>query len=107
MVSRRNPRSSPTCSSSTPSPCRGPLPRVGREGDSGSSFFCVHDPELRILASALGGGQHPTAQKVEPGAPVHGALDDLQTVDLALDRAGAPGHRRGGMHGITIVTEAR
>jgi hypothetical protein len=67
----------------------------------------VHDPELRILASALGSDQHPAAQKVEAGTPVHGALDDLQTVDLALDRAGAPGHRQGGMHGVAIVTEAR
>jgi hypothetical protein len=33
---------------------------------------------LRILASALGSGQHPAAQKVEAGTPVHGALDDLQ-----------------------------
>jgi hypothetical protein len=59
---------------------------VGIEGDgawlcyrmTGSPFFCVHDPELRILASVLRSGQHPAAQEVEPGTPVHGALDDLQ-----------------------------
>ena len=46
------------------------------------------------------------AQKVESGTTVHGALDDLQPVDLSLDRPCAPGQRQGGMHSIAVLTQA-
>ena len=46
------------------------------------------------------------AQKVESGAAVHGSFDDLQPVDLPLDRTGAPGQRQGGMYGIAILAKA-
>src|SRR3954471_13443860 len=79
---------------------------------------CVN--ELRVLRSfvctafgrsfrpdfLLCGGKYSVAQKVESGAAVHGSFDDLQPVDLPLDRIGAPGQRQGGMHGIAILTKA-
>jgi hypothetical protein len=42
---------------------------------------CVGSPALSVQAS----GHDPRAQEVEPCSPVHGALDELELVDLAFD----------------------
>jgi Mg2+ and Co2+ transporter CorA len=70
------------------------------------SFVCTAlggNSEASIL---LGGCHDAAAQEVETGAAVHGALDNFQPVDLALDWTGAPGQRQGGMDGFDILTEA-
>ncbi len=38
-------------------------------------------------------------------ASVHGAFDQLELVDAALDRPGAPGQGQRGAHGIDIAPE--
>ena len=73
----------------------------------GSSFFCVHSFWRKFRACfRLSGCHDAAAEEIETGATVHGALDDFQSVDLALNRTGAPGQRQGGMDGFDILTEA-
>jgi hypothetical protein len=73
----------------------------------GSSFFCVHTLEMKIFRfPVLCSGKHPTTQEVETGAAVHGSFDHLQSIDLSLDRTGAPGQGQSRMDGIAILTKA-
>src|SRR5215471_7843451 len=46
--------------------------------------------------------QEPLAQQVELGAPKHRALQHLQAVDLAFDRAITPGQHQAGFHGFIV-----
>src|SRR3954469_194946 len=68
------------------------------------SFVCTS--QGRRSSSILCGSEHPVAQKFKSGTAVHGSFDDLQPVDLPLDRAGAPGQRQGGMDGIAVLAKA-
>src|SRR3954467_11859733 len=70
------------------------------------SFVCTTFGRSYPPDFLLCDGKYSVAQKVESGAAVHGALDDLQPVDLPLDWTGAPRQRQGGMHGIAIRTKA-
>src|SRR3954471_24931447 len=70
------------------------------------SFVCTAFGRSFRPDFLLCGGKYSVAQKVESGAAVHGALDDLQPVDLSLDRPCAPGQRQGGMHSIAVLTQA-
>jgi transposase-like protein len=80
---------------------------VIRRAKLGSSFFCVHILAMKIFyLRVLCGSEDSPAQKFEAGATVHGSLDDLQPVDLPLDRTGAPGQRQGGMDGLAVLTQA-
>ena len=45
------------------------------------------------------------AQQVELGAAVHATLDQLEAVDLPLDRSVAPGLAHGRAHGCLILPE--
>src|SRR3954451_487774 len=68
------------------------------------SFVCTAFGRSYRPDFLLCDGKYSVAQKVESGAAVHGALDDLQPVDLSLDCA--PGQRQGGMHSIAVLTQA-
>src|SRR3954454_20579430 len=68
------------------------------------SFVCTS--QRRRFSFILCGSEHPVTQKVESSAAIHGPFDDLQPVDLPLDRTGAPGQRQGGMHGIAVLAKA-
>src|SRR4051812_27636405 len=70
------------------------------------SFVCTTFGRSYPPDFLLCDGKYSVAQKVESGAAVHGALDDLQPVDLSLDRPCAPGQRQGGMHSIAVLTQA-
>ena len=49
--------------------------------------------------------QDALAQKIELGSAVHAALDQLEAVDLPLDRAVAPGFDDGCAHGYLVLPE--
>jgi len=44
-----------------------------------------------VFGQILCSVENAEAQQIEAGAAVHGALDELEAVDLAFDRAIAPG----------------
>src|SRR3954466_11904155 len=70
------------------------------------SFVCTAFGRSFRPDFLLCGGKYSVAQEVEAGTAVHGSFDDLQPVDLSLDRTGAPGQRQGGMYGIAILAKA-
>src|SRR5690349_7663002 len=80
------------------------IPLVIRRAMLGSWKFCVDDLGVcdpRILASSM--PEHPAAQQVELGPPVHLPLDDLEPVDLALDLPVAPPLGQRGAHCLLIA----
>ena len=59
-----------------------------------------------LLLTALCGGEHAAAKKIEAGPTVHVALDELQTIDVPFDRSGAPRFAQGGMDSVIILPQA-
>jgi hypothetical protein len=49
--------------------------------------------------------EEASGQQIEPGPAEHLALEQLQAVDLAFDRALAPGQRDGGLDGGQVCPE--
>ena len=52
----------------------------------------------RAVVAVSCGMENAGAEQVEAGAAVHGPLDGLDAVHLALDRARGPGQVEGGRH---------
>src|SRR5215813_9744277 len=60
-----------------------------RENWALPQFWCVSGSRTRRHRWRV--GQHAGAEKIEASAPIHLTLDHLESVNLALDLAGAPG----------------
>lgn len=60
----------------------------------------------RLFLRSLGGCQQPVSQQRIPGAPIHLALDGLETVNLSLDGTGAPGLGYCGPNSRNVTADA-
>ncbi len=65
---------------------------------------------LRVLSVHISGRflcgiEHASAQQIEAGTTVHGALNELQTMDVAFDRSVAPGLLKCGEEGRLVATQ--
>src|SRR5215211_5531361 len=77
--------------------------RTSRGGDW-RSFRFSRTPRAVVAPSR--GVQDAGAQELEAGAAVHGPLDGLDAVDLALGGAGGPGQVEGGLDGVHVAAQA-
>src|SRR5512135_1624230 len=93
-----------------------------RRTEFGSSKFRVHSLRLRMLSGSskcrvrrlwmstgwdvlLCRFEDTVSKESKTGSAVHGALDDLETVDMPLDGASTPGLGQGRMNGVAVLAE--
>jgi hypothetical protein len=62
-------------------------------------------PFKMVFASSM--HEHPAAQEFEPGASLHFAFDDPETVDLTLDLSIATGFGQRGAERVLVTAQAR
>ena len=56
----------------------------------------------RVRSKDSGYGQNALSQEIEAGAAIHGALDKLQAINLALDLTLSPMSSEGGQDRVLI-----
>ena len=71
-----------------------------------SGLFRTFGAVPRAEQHNLRGLDHPPMQEIELSPTIHLPLDELESVDVALDRAGAPWFGQGGLHGVAVTLQS-